>query len=472
MSQSESNEAEQRVLFFEQQLSQVFGKVPDIEPSDGFLESVDVIHPVTQLDEPTFQLQGTELENAIQKALGCMSVSLGYTEEQRYSMIFKHFVESGMVEALVRSTQTCQRNLLCTLLHVIGHHQDIQVASLTKTTLTNIWKMLYFGRKKPSHLPDAFVRIGADTLPGFRLLHDELTANGCQMTCVDKEDVGKNSQGHSYRNRIHFIRLILDSITDYCNFLKETRCHLDHEEIGHALELLNLVLCMRYDTNSFRILESLDAVLLALIEALDDATWKTRLPNISYSLATSFLIDTPKALKLKVIRDLPCGFRIFSSTAVKSMRHRCTELQQYAAALLLDVILEPLNSQKLPSNAIVATYPLDIEERISSATWFSKPNILTDYSGGETDVMNHFTRVEMVLRLSDMLLWPCVLTAMNTTKAPIKYLSVEFLKRWSTFLGNIQRKIRTLNPEEQAVKARANFLKLQYDTFLEDFCNA
>ena len=472
VSPNESNEAEQRVLFFEQQLSQAFGSVPDTEPSDGFLESVDVIHPVSQLEEVTFQLQGTPVEDAIQTALGCMSASLGYTEKQRYSMIFSQFVESGMVEALVRSTHSCERNLLCTLLHVVGHHQDIHVASQAKIALSKIWKLLYFGRKKPSHLPDALVRIEIGTLPGFKLLHNELVANGCQMTCLNKEETVKNTQGYSNRNRIHFIRLILDSITDYCNFLKNTRCHLDNKEVGDALELLNLVLCMRYDTNSFRILESLDAVLLALIEALDDATWKTRLSNISYSLATSFSMDTPKALKLKVIRELPCGFRIFSSGAVKLLKHRCTELQQYAAALLLDVILEPLNSTKLPLSAIVATYPMDIEARISSADWFAKPSILTDCSGGETEVINHFTRVEMLLRLSDMLLWPCILTAMNTPKAPITYLSVDFLKRWSSFLGTVQRRIRTLNPEEQAVKARANFLKLQYDTYLEDFCNA
>lgn len=471
MSEIEKNEAEQRVLFLEQQISQAFGSVPDLEPADGFLESVEVIRNVPHLDEPLFELQGTPLEDAIQSALGCMRSSLGYTEKQRYSMIFSHFVECGMVEALVRSTNTCHRNVLCTLLHVVGHHHDIQVASQTKSTLSKIWKLLYFGRKKPAHLPDAMVRIDVDTLPGFKLLHDELVANGCQMTCASKADEDKNSQGYSNRNRIHFIRLILDSITDYCNFLKDTRCHLDNQEVGHALELLNLVLCIRYDTNSFRIMESLDTVLLALIEALDDATWKTRLSNISYSLATSFCMDTPKALKLKVIRELPCGFRIFSSSAVKSLKHRCTELQQHAAALLLDVILEPLDSEKRPSHSIVATYPMNVEARISSAAWFSKPNMLTDCSGGEAEVINHFTRVEMLLRLADMLLWPCILTAMNTSNAPIAYLSVEFLRRWSTFLGTIQRRIRTLNPEEQAVKVRANFLKLQYDTYLEDFCN-
>lgn len=309
-------------------------------------------------------------------------------------------------------------------------------------------------------------------LPGFKPFQEELIANGCRMTCTEEKDAKKNSQGYSNRSRIHFIRLVLDSVTDYCTFLKETRCHLDHQQISQALELLHMVLCMRYDANSFRILESLDAALLALLDTFDPATWKTRLPNVSYALATSFSIDTPKALKLKVIRELPCGFRIFSSASAQGTKHRCTELQQYAAALLLDVILEPLGSQKRPSSAIVAAYPLDIEARIASETWFLKPSSLTDYSGNETEIINHFTRVEMLLRLTDLMLWPCILTAMNTSKAPIKYLSVDFLKNWSGFLGTIQRKIRTLNPEEQAVKARANFLKLQYDTYLEDFCNA
>ena len=49
-----------------------------------------------------------------------------------------------------------------------------------------------------------------------------------------------------------------------------------------------------------------------------------------------------------------------------------------------------------------------------------------------------------------------------------KYLTPAFLRRWSSFLGQIQRRIRTLNPEEQAVKTMANFLKMSYDFCAEE----
>ena len=73
-----------------------------------------------------------------------------------------------------------------------------------------------------------------------------------------------------------------------------------------------------------------------------------------------------------------------------------------------------------------------------------------------------------MLRLADMILWPSVLTAMNTSDADIKYLTPAFLRRWSSFLGQIKRRIRTLNPEEQAVKTMANFLKMSYDFYAEE----
>ncbi len=83
--------------------------------------------------------------------------------------------------------------------------------------------------------------------------------------------------------------------------------------------------------------------------------------------------------------------------------------------------------------------------------------------------MSHFTRVELLLRLADMILWPCILTAMNTSSEErIKHLSPQFMKLWSVFLGQVQRRIRTLNPEEQAVKTMASFLRMRYEHCAEE----
>ena len=461
---------EQHMVSLEQRMNEAFGEYLTADSSQGgFLESVEVIQVVSQLQLPALRLEGTIIEEKVQAALGCMNPGLSFTDEQRYRMIFNFFVESGMVESLIRESGTCPKTLLCTMLDIIGHEEDIIVASQTKNCLERIWKLLYVGKKKPSHLPEAQVKIEIGSLPSFRTLREKLLANGCDMNPAKRSDDPKPSQGYHERMRIHFIRLLLDTVIDFCSFVKGARIHISSEEVDEAFKLFELILCLRYDPNAFRILESLDKVLLSLIGALDDTTWKARLPTISYSLATSFGIDASKALKLRIIRDLPCGFRIFSKR-MNYISKRCTELQQYSAAMLLDVIMEPKESRKQPDRRIGTTYPLDVGSFITSQDWFHNPSILVQYPEEKSKVIDHFTCVEMVLRLSNMVLWPYVLTAMNSSKAPINYLNVEFLKRWSSCLGMIQRKIRTLNPEEQAVRTLANFLKLQYDTYCEEYC--
>jgi len=339
--------------------------------------------------------------------------------------------------------------------------------------------MLYVGKKKPAGWKDAHVRVETyqKDLPSFKSFCDELKANGCTVPVSPKGQSSNDKSAAAMpdsqlpsaeKPRIHFISLLLDSIVDFCDFLRKAMIHIPEEEVKEAFYLFDIILCLRYDINSYRILESLDAALLALLGALDDTTWKQRLPSLSYCLATSYSMKTTKGLRFKVIKDLPCGFRIFDER-MALVRQRCAELQQYSAALLLDIIMEPLDSSKTPDLSIVSKYPMDLEARIDGEEWFQHPNILTEVSDVQaTNIMSHFTRVELLLRLADMLLWPCVLTAMNTSESRTTTLTSGFLRRWSSFLGAIPKRIKTLNPEEQAVKTMANFLKLQYDQFAEE----
>ncbi len=476
---------------FEQKINEAIGKNV-VEAPDGFLESVEVIKPVVGPPAPTIKLDG-DIDAQIRVALGCMSASLGYTEEQRYVMVFNQFVQTGTMETLVRRSGCCPASLLSTLMHVIGHAQDIMVAYQAKKTAANLWKLLYVGKKKPAHRPGATVRIDAKAIPSFfqfRTLCDELRANGCALNFAssgpassgvdtvdmtgesqERGDVGSSlaSQGRPETYRVHFVSLLLEAVVDFCGFIDEAGVSLPPKETLEATNLFDVILCLRYDPNAYRIQEGLDAALLALMGAFDNATWRGRLPTIGFSLATSFSIKTTKALRATVIRELPCGFRIMEMR-MTSVRRRCTELQQCAASLLLDTIMEPVDSTKTPDLGIVASTPLDVEARIKGEPWFRRPETLTDVSedAGGAHVMNHFTRVELLLRLADMILWPCILTAMNTSSADIKYLSPEFLRLWSSFLGQVQRRIRTLNPEEQAVKTMANFLRMRYDHCAEE----
>ena len=485
---------QQHMEAFEQKINEAICKSV-VEAPDGYLDSVEVIKPVAGPPAPTLKLDG-EIDKQIRVALGCMSSSLGYTEDQRYVMVFNQFVQTGTMESLVRKSGECPARLLSTLMHVIGHAQDIMVAYQAKKAASNLWKLLYVGKKKPVHRPGAHVRIDAKALPSFfqfRTLRDELKANGCALNFgspgaatsgVDTVDMtGESqergdmaagstlaSQSRTETYRVHFVSLLLGAVVDFCGFIDDAGVSLPPNETLEATNLFDTILCLRYDPNAYRIQEGLDAALLALMGAFDNVTWRGRLPTISFSLATSFSIKTTRALRAKVIRELPCGFRIME-TRMSSNRRRCTELQQCAASLLLDTIMEPANSTKNPNLDLVASTPLDVETRIKGESWFRQPETLTDVSedAGGASVMSHFTRVELLLRLADMILWPCILTAMNTSSEErIKHLSPQFMKLWSAFLGQVQRRIRTLNPEEQAVKTMASFLRMRYEHCAEE----
>lgn len=469
-SEREANsDVEQHILSLEQQINDSFRGDCNEESTESFLESVQVIRGVEQLDDLDIQLGETLFGRKMKEILGCMSASLGYTEKQRTLMIVGEFMLSGMMEALVQTQGVCPKELLCLMVRIIGHHDDIEEAGNAKRCLERIWKLLYIGKKKPASLPNAVTRVHVADLPSFGDYYKELVANGCQMKAVEvKEDV--RSQGYPESSRIHFIGLILDAISDYCCFLKDARCHLDQSEIEQASILVQLVICLRYDPNAFRILESLDTALVCLLGAFDDVTWKMLLPTLSYQMAVAFSMDAPKGLKVRVIRGLPCGFRILNKR-MDPIRRRCTELQQLAAALMLDVILEPLDSRKQPRKSITTRYPLDVESFISSQNWFSNMELLSECPSSESNAMNHFTRVEMLLHLSNLMMWPYILTAMNSSTAPITYLTTTFLKKWANMLAQLQRRIKNLNPEEQAVKVLANFWKMQYETYLDEYCN-
>ena len=115
---------------FERQINEAI-EMNVVEAPDGYLESVEVIKPVSGLPAPMLKLDG-DIDKQIRVALGCMSASLGYTEEQRYVMVFNQFVQTGTMESLVRRSGSCPASLVSTLMHVIGHTHDIMVAYQAK----------------------------------------------------------------------------------------------------------------------------------------------------------------------------------------------------------------------------------------------------------------------------------------------------------------------------------------------------
>ena len=78
--------------------------------------------------------------------------------------------------------------------------------------------------------------------------------------------------------------------------------------------------------------------------------------------------------------------------------------------------------------------------------------------------------VELLLKACNMLLWPQVMVSWRggSTEGGPEPLDAGFLAAWSAFLTGIGRNIKALQPEDQAVKALATRMDLQYKEMASD----
>jgi hypothetical protein len=306
--------------------------------------------------------------------------------------------------------------------------------------------------------------------------------------------------------RVYNIKLLLHTAIAVCN-----HCARKPEAAKNVLpssDVCNLLMAVMYmglDAAAVRLQPDLDAACIALLGALTDDEWSLKLPLLSKRIAE---MGRNSRLGLRVLRQLP-------SDDV-SVRNRVRQLQRYAGCILVEKILPGKlapKSSAIPSRGLTgAPDPTDI---LLAQPWFRNPKAVvtgalsappkpTATAEEKAEAYTTFD-VELLLHFCDLLLWPSALRAVKertaaigaSSPSPVKQnsmkmitppppeddeemldvaaedggeepeLSAEFLAAWSTFLTGIVRNIKTLQPEEMAVKTLASRLEFKYKETVE-----
>jgi len=458
--QDDSIEKHKKAL--ESHANENFGSLEKLEKSENFLDAVQVIVPLETTVAPVIDLEGTDIGLQVNQALGCMHASLGYTEEQRARLILNQYIVSGAALCRLKVTKTCPSKVIATLLSVMGLEEDIKVASAARLMLGKIWESAVpsDGEKKEG---DAIV---LEDIPAFSTFTSLLKDNGCKMQAFKPSKSQSTNEADQCVSRIHFINLIICALGEFCDFVAKRGLSIATTQQKDVLELAKMILCIRFDPMAYRMHENLDRALLSLFKMVDDDTWKILVVDLSYSLALSFGIGASKGLKYRIVKELPCGLRVMDSSTPNE-RLRCLELQQSTASLLIEIAMEAVDSERKPEKLKAANIPVGPADVLRRQAWLKSPSLLTECPNGENSI-NHFTRVEILLRLCDLLLWPYILSSTgSSSKRVLGKIDPSVLREWSSCMYYVQRKIKTLNPEDQAVKVLANYLKLQYDEYLD-----
>lgn len=323
---------------------------------------------------------------------------------------------------------------------------------------------------------------------------------------VNEEEESKDEEQIENTLRVHAILLLLQTSVAVCNHcIRNPKAAKKALRSSDVSNLLIAVMSMGLDAAAVRVQPDLDAACIALLGAFTDKDWKVQLPLLSKRISE---IGNSSSSRLRVLCQLPADDL--------SVRYRVRQLQRFSGCILVEKIL-PANlnssSSAIPPRGLVgAPDPTDI---LLSQPWFRNPKAVvsgaiapSSVTGKPSPTAYMTSDVELLLHLCDLLLWPSALRAVKDryvahgalSPSPIKQksmrmitapdddetmldaedddgggttfekepkLSAEFLAAWSTFLTGIVKNIRTLQPEEMAVKTLASRLEFKYRETVE-----
>ncbi|KAL4856914.1 hypothetical protein ACK3TF_002954 [Chlorella vulgaris] len=259
--------------------------------------------------------------------------------------------------------------------------------------------------------------------------------------------------------RLQTVKLILRTAAAVCRY-----CRKNPEAAATAgatsreglAELLLAAMHMGLDKAATQLQRDLDAVVLELLAAFEEADWQRKLPQLAERLMDMGPSD---AARLKLLKKLPMG------------HPRGMALQQFAAVCLLERLL-PAAQQGSARSAVNrrAADALDPVAVISAQPWLADPKALVagaTSGGGKAPRGGYLIGVlELLLKVCHLLLWPHMLTHVQDEPS---CMTAAFLDDWLRFLLGLQKHIKNLQPEDQAVKVLATYLELEYRS-LAEFC--
>lgn len=450
----------------EDHMFETFGAdIRDLERSEDFTDAVQVIAPVHCMLEEEVQLGDGKFATRLRKDARDMCINFGSEEEENIALIMKQYILSGTLVSCVKAGCLVDiKETMSSLIGIMSSDADINLAHAARKSLSDILTLSYLDTV-PMGTKNGVV-IQKEMLLSLAKYREALTQNGCQIARYNKERDNPSQNAEDHVTRLQFIKILLYSISDFGQFLKRNGYVMSETERNECMELTKLIMCLRMDPTSYRMMKQLNSSLLSLCGVFNDQQWNDVLPALSLELATSFGIKSSKGLRFRLVMELPCGVRLLGLNQ-SSETARCLSLQQSAAAIMVDFGLVQVIDEEIfgVDNADCPPNPTKILKR---QAWFNKPSLIVECPETEKSSMNHFIRVEILFKLCDMLLLPHMLTA-SSAKNPQKILKKDFLQQWSKCLEYIGRKIRGLSPEDAAARAQATALKLHYDAFMDHY---
>ncbi len=494
--------------------------------ASDYLDTEKILHPA-EPEEPTIEVDPSVAAAAkeVLTSLGLYSPALSafFQDDDRImsTEVFRNAVVSGIVANQAIENKHCSDGTAAALFSLLAYSSDGELAGAafrsllcmlgedtadTGTGLDAGHGLFGHGSNSGSS-SSAAVELSVEAVPSAAAILKALEINGykpADKKTQKKEDEEMKEEDEQHENsiRVYAIKLLLHTAAAVCN-----HCSRRPEAASKALpaaDVANLLIAIMYmglDTAAVRLQPDLDTACVALLGALTNDDWSTQLPLLSKQISE---IGRSSRARLRVLRQLPVDDL--------SVRYKVRQLQRYAGCILVEKILpRDLNAKDsaIPSRGLIgAPDPTDV---LLAQPWFRNPKAVVTGASAPTEEKDPsvytFSDVELLVHVCDLLLWPSALRAVKArtiatggaSPSPVKQnslrmisapegdeemldaedgdggniyekepeLSSEFLAFWSTFLTGIVRNIKTLQPEQMAVKTLASRLEFKYKETVE-----
>ncbi|KAK2077618.1 hypothetical protein QBZ16_004463 [Prototheca wickerhamii] len=227
----------------------------------------------------------------------------------------------------------------------------------------------------------------------------------------------------------------------------------DQDGEEHRLFWATLALQLSRDPEAPRLLRHLHKLFASLLASWDERGWAAAREQLVGRLKA-----LPPAQSLALLRGLLRPALADAQAADRNrLEERRRQLRVRVAALAMGRVAPPF---RWPSGAAssLAESISSAAEALTQQTWFGAPEDLVGRAvSGDGPLLDAqaygMAALERLLMLADAALWP---DAMNG------HVSAPTLRRWLRFLVAVQRGIRCMVPEDQAVKVLATHFELEY----------
>ena len=462
------------------------------------LEGEQVIFPASP-EEQSLALDSDFVNNATQalKDLGIYDAALNsmFDEQEASVIAFQNAVLLGFVAATAIKTGECSDATAASLFSIMATTKNMELAgAASRTLLCMLGEEIAqdTARLDPGH---AFtdpaghrdITVNPEALPSAATILEALKINGYSSSSGEDTNEEINTDPSQFKPveglRIQTIKQLLHTAAAVCH---HCATHPDSDmpalDPGSVSALILAVVHMGLDPTSLQLQRDLDAACTALLGALSKSEWTKQLPILADKIAA---LGPSTRSRLRILRQLPAN----------EPTGRGRQLQRFVGCIVVEKIL---GGKLAPTKSTIPKRCMgmpDPEAVLQGQPWFTNPKgVVAGATNSAAAVAANplkthtFFDIELLLHICDVLVWPAAMRAMqdrqgnydgpsqgfspgidvlqaggdDPTVGDDGPLSYEFLSGWCNFLSGLDRYIKTLQPDEMAVKTLANRFSFRY----------